>query len=133
MTHLLILQTFNILANTELIPHILQTLLIGGGGLATALIAIIKLYSILKKWHNEAKEKREEYEAQYLEAGVRYGDIKRELADSIYEELAPMQEKRRKLEANSEYVDKVIEEGAKKAREIAQDTIDEVRYKMGLS
>ncbi len=81
----------------------------------------------------EGKEKREEYEAQYLEAGVRYGDIKRELADSIYEELAPMQEKRRKLEANSEYVDKVIEEGAKKAREIAQDTIDEVRYKMGLS
>lgn len=59
MTHLLILQTFNILANTELIPHILQTLIIGGGGLATALIAIIKLYSILKKWHNEAKEKRE--------------------------------------------------------------------------
>ena len=59
MTHLLILQTFNILTNTELIPHILQTLLIGGGGLATALIAIIKLYSILKKWHNEAKEKRE--------------------------------------------------------------------------
>ena len=59
MTHLLILQIFNILTRTELIPHILQTLLIGGGGLATALIAIIKLYSILKKWYNEAKEKRE--------------------------------------------------------------------------
>lgn len=59
MTHLLILQTFNILANTESMTHLLQTLVIGGGGFATALIAIIKLYSILKKWHNEAKEKRE--------------------------------------------------------------------------
>lgn len=59
MIHLLILQTFNILANTELMTYLLQTLVIGGGGFATALIAIIKLYSILKKWYNEAKEKRE--------------------------------------------------------------------------
>ena len=59
MILLLILQTFNILANTESMTHLLQTLVIGGGGFATALIAIIKLYSILKKWHNEAKEKRE--------------------------------------------------------------------------
>lgn len=80
----------------------------------------------------EGKEKREEYEAQYLGEGVRYGDIKRELADSIYEELAPLQEKRRKLEANSEYVERVIEEGAAKARILAKETIDEVRFKMGL-
>ena len=59
MTHLLILQTFNILTGTELIPHILQTLLIGGGGLATALIAIIKLYSILKRQYDKAKERSE--------------------------------------------------------------------------
>ncbi len=80
----------------------------------------------------EGKEKRDTYEAQYKGEGVRYGDIKRELADAIYEELVPMQEKRRKLEADSEYVNKVIEEGAQKAREIAQETIDEVRFKMGL-
>ena len=59
MTHLLILQTFNILTGTELIPHILQTLIIGGGGLATALIAIIKLYSILKRQYDKAKERSE--------------------------------------------------------------------------
>ena len=59
MTHLLILQIFNIFTGTELIPHILQTLLIGGGGLATALIAIIKLYSILKRQYDKAKERSE--------------------------------------------------------------------------
>ncbi len=80
----------------------------------------------------EGKEKREEYEAQYLGEGVRYGDIKRELADAIYEELAPIQEKRAKFEADSEYVNKVIEDGAQKAREIARETIDDVRFKMGL-
>ena len=80
----------------------------------------------------EGNEKRDTYEAQYKGEGVRYGDIKRELADAIFEELRPIQEKRKQLEANPEYVDTVIEEGAKKAREIAHDTIDEVRYKMGL-
>ncbi len=59
MTHLLILQIFNIFTGTELIPHILQTLIIGGGGLATALIAIIKLYSILKRQYDKAKERSE--------------------------------------------------------------------------
>lgn len=59
MIHLLILLTFNILTGTELIPHILQTLVIGGGGLATALIAIIKLYSILKRQYDKAKERSE--------------------------------------------------------------------------
>lgn len=58
MIHLLILLTYNIFTETESTTHLLQTLVIGGGGFATALIAIIKLYSILKKWHNEAKEKR---------------------------------------------------------------------------
>lgn len=59
MIHLLILLTYNIFTETESMTHLLQTLVIGGGGFATALIAIIKLYSILKKWYNEAKEKRE--------------------------------------------------------------------------
>jgi len=80
----------------------------------------------------EGKEKRDEYEAQYKGEGVRYGDIKRELSETIFEELRPMQEKRRQLEANPEYVDRVIDEGAAKARMIARETIDEVRFKMGL-
>jgi len=80
----------------------------------------------------EGKDKRAEYENQYRAAGVRYGDIKRELSGAIFEELRPFQEKRAQLEANTEYVNSVIEDGAQKARLIAKETIDEVRYKMGL-
>ena len=80
----------------------------------------------------EGKEKRDSYEAQYRGEGVRYGDIKRELADAIFEELHPIQEKRKQLEANPEYVNRVIDEGAVKVRMIARETIDEVRFKMGL-
>ena len=36
------------------------------------------------------------------------------------------------LENNPEYVDKVIAEGAEKARKIASETVKEVKEKMGL-
>jgi len=80
----------------------------------------------------EGKEKREEYEKLYTSFGVRYGDIKSELSEAIFNELKPVQEKRQELENNPEYVSKVIKEGAEKAREIAHETIKEVRQKMGL-
>ncbi len=70
---------------------------------------------------------------QYRGEGVRYGDIKREVSEAIFNELKPLQEKRRELENNPDYVNKVIMEGAQKAREVARKTILEVRQKMGLS
>lgn len=80
----------------------------------------------------EGKEKRESLEVQYRNEGVRYGEVKNALCEAIYSELLPIQERRLELENNPEYVDRVIQEGAEKARKIAQETIDEVREKMGL-
>ena len=84
MTHLLILQTFNILANTELMTHLLQTLIIGGGGFATALIAIIKLYSILKRQYDKAKERSEN-----LSKAIAYIDIIALNLQEVSKELKP--------------------------------------------
>lgn len=80
----------------------------------------------------EGKEKRESLENQYKNEGVRYGDIKQELSECIFRELQPIQERRRELVNNPEYVDRVILEGAEKARKLAQETVNEVREKMGL-
>jgi tryptophanyl-tRNA synthetase len=77
-------------------------------------------------------EKRKEYEAAYLSTGVRYGDLKKELAAAIYQELQPLQAKRAELEANPKYVDEVIQAGARKAQHVAQQTLDEVKEKLGL-
>lgn len=78
-------------------------------------------------------DKRDEFEAQYRGEGVRYGDVKTMVSEAIFEELGPLQEKRAELEKKPEYVDRVIAEGAEKARIIAQSTIAEVRQKMGLA
>lgn len=74
-----------------------------------------------------------EYVEDYRAGRIRYGEVKAYLAQAIFAELEPMQEKRKELESDTRYVDKVIREGAQKAREVAQETLDEVKEKMGLA
>jgi tryptophanyl-tRNA synthetase len=93
------------------------------GGVAN-LLTLVELF--------QGEDKKKEYESLYTSSGIRYGDLKKSLAEAIYEELKPIQERRAELEANPEYVEQVIEDGAKKAREIAKKTINEVKEKMGL-
>ena len=53
-------------------------------------------------------EKRKMYEEKYLGEGIRYGDLKKELADAIYKELMPIQEKRKELDDLKIVNDEVI-------------------------
>lgn len=80
----------------------------------------------------EGKERREHYEDLYLSEGVKYSELKKELADAIYKELQPFQKKRRELEKDATYVNLVINEGIEKCSKIAEETMREVRGKMGL-
>jgi tryptophanyl-tRNA synthetase len=79
----------------------------------------------------EGKEKRDEYENKYLTEGIRYGELKSELAEAIFNELKPIQEKRAELVADKARIDRVIKEGAEKARIVASATMAEVKEKMG--
>jgi tryptophanyl-tRNA synthetase len=56
---------------------------------------------------------------------------KKDLAEIIIEYLRPIQEKRNKLE-NSD-IDKILEEGNKKAKEVAEETINEIKQVIGMS
>ncbi len=64
--------------------------------------------------------------------GVGYAEFKKELAELVIRTFKPFQEKRAKLIKNRAYVTKVLEQGAKSARPIAQATMEEVRRKVGL-
>jgi tryptophanyl-tRNA synthetase len=77
-------------------------------------------------------DKTEEYRENYKQGKLRYGDLKVDLANAIYEELKPIQERRREIEAKSGYVEEVIMTGAEKARKLAEITLKEVKEKMGL-
>ncbi len=73
------------------------------------------------------------YEMKFKQGSLQFSEMKDALSDAISKELKPIQEKRKDLEKDSSYVDKVIKEGAAKARTIASQTVKEVREKMGLA
>ncbi|HVT01542.1 MAG TPA: tryptophan--tRNA ligase [Patescibacteria group bacterium] len=98
------------------------------GKLSDGVAALLKFVELF-----QGSEKKREYDDQYDNEGIRYGDLKSELAEAIYAELEPIQKRRAELEANPEYVDKVIREGAEKARVVASQTVREVKEKMGLA
>lgn len=80
----------------------------------------------------EGEEKRKGYEKKYLGEGLRYAELKGDLAKAIFEVIKPIQIKRKELESNPALVNKVLAEGAAKANIITQATLQEVKEGMGL-
>ncbi|KKP47525.1 MAG: Tryptophanyl-tRNA synthetase [Candidatus Woesebacteria bacterium GW2011_GWA1_33_30] len=80
----------------------------------------------------EGTDARKNYEQAYKGQGIAYRELKENLANAIFKELKPIQEKRKELEHKTSYVDEVIKSGAEKARKIASETVKEVKEKMGL-
>ncbi|HWB40063.1 MAG TPA: tryptophan--tRNA ligase, partial [Gemmatimonadales bacterium] len=66
--------------------------------------------------------------------GARWGclDCKRVLADNMIAALAPIRERALALQEQPGTVDEILADGAAKARRIAEETMREVRDRMGL-
>jgi len=62
----------------------------------------------------------------------RYSDFKKSLAKLLIEKLKSFRKKKKELTSNKEKVEKVLNNGAKRAQKIAQKTMKEVKRKMGL-
>lgn len=78
------------------------------------------------------EDKRKEFEQAYKSNfGLRYKDAKQELSQAVYQFIEPIQNKRSELEKNPDYIDKVIKEGAIKARQEAEQTINMIKDRMG--
>ncbi|MCL2438977.1 MAG: tryptophan--tRNA ligase [Alphaproteobacteria bacterium] len=73
-----------------------------------------------------------QFQMHYLSGGIGYGDAKKELANALNTYLSPMREKYNELINNKAYLDKVLSEGATKARAIATPILDRVKKDLGL-
>jgi tryptophanyl-tRNA synthetase len=104
------------------------TATIAGGPITGGIKTLFILSEIFlpKKIYEEFKEK---YHSQTL----KFVELKDTLAEAIYQELKPFQERRKQIASNLTYVEKIIKEGAQKAKTVAQETLKEVKEKMGLS
>ena len=54
------------------------------------------------------------------------------LAEAIYQELKPIQERRKYFESNPKLVEEILEEGRRYCSRIAQRTLGQVKQAMGL-
>ena len=66
-------------------------------------------------------------------AGIGCLDCKQHIIDSVLQELEPIQARAREFEQDPGRVRDIINEGTEAARDVARDTLEEVRQAMGLS
>jgi tryptophanyl-tRNA synthetase len=72
------------------------------------------------------------FEEQYSTCKIRYGDMKKQLAEDMITFTAPIYEKILELRCNHDYLSRVARQGAEKARVSAIKTVREVREIIGL-
>ena len=75
---------------------------------------------------------REILEDRYNSPGLRYGDVKKELYETIIEYFSPFKKRREHLLNNLDEVYDILISGSKKASKVANANITKVREAMGL-
>jgi len=65
-------------------------------------------------------------------SGMRYGDLKKQVAEMVISHLEPFQQRYREITSDPGYVARVLREGAGRVAPIANSTVDLVKRRMGL-
>jgi tryptophanyl-tRNA synthetase len=64
--------------------------------------------------------------------GMRYGDLKKRVAEMVIAHLGPFQERYRQIVSEPGYLEGILREGAERVSPIANDTVRLVKQRMGL-
>ncbi len=91
---------------------------------------IANIFTILKVV--SAPDTYQHFLDKYNSCEIRYGDLKKQLAEDIIAVVAPIRERIEEISSDDAYLSKVTREGAEKARASASKTIAEVREIMGI-
>lgn len=75
----------------------------------------------------------QQFEDQFNQCNIRYGDMKKQLAEDMVKFIAPIREKAEAIRNDEKYLKEVMEKGAEKARTSARETLLVVREAMGLN
>jgi tryptophanyl-tRNA synthetase len=75
----------------------------------------------------------QKFRDDFNRASIRYGDMKKQLADDMIKFISPIREKALDIRNDEPYLKKVIKDGAEKARESARITLEQTRKLIGLN
>lgn len=90
---------------------------------------IENLFSLLRLVEKEETVK--EFEDRYADCSIRYGDLKKQLAEDMEAFIAPIRERIKEIAADDRYLSRIARQGSEKARESARKTVNEVREIIG--
>jgi len=85
---------------------------------------LLAIFQAIKGWDNDTLRERF--------TGMRYGDLKKQVAEAVVGELEPVQQRYRQITSEPGYIASVLEAGARKVSPIAKDTVNKVKKAMGL-
>lgn len=88
------------------------------------------LFSLLKL--TSTPEIYEHYRQAYADCSIRYGDLKKQIAEDILKITDPIRERVNDILADEDYMRRVLARGADRARAQASKTLAEVRNIMGI-
>ncbi len=73
------------------------------------------------------------FEDAYNGCSIRYGDMKKQLAEDMVAFIAPIRENAESIRNDQAYLNRIMRTGAEKARETAAQTLQEARKLMGIN
>ncbi len=79
-----------------------------------------------------APEIVQQYRDAYADCSIRYGDMKKQLAEDILKVTTPIRERYHDIRNDDAFIARVVRQGAERARERAAKTLAEVREIMGI-
>lgn len=72
------------------------------------------------------------FKAAYADCSIRYGDLKKQLAEDILKVTLPIRERILEIRDDEAYLGRIARHGAERARETAAKTLAEVKHIMGI-
>jgi len=85
---------------------------------------LLSIFQAFSEWSSE--------QMQSHFAGMRYGDLKKQVAEMVVSKLEPFQRRYQEIASEPGYIESVLKEGAARVSPIAASTVDLVKSRMGL-
>ncbi len=89
------------------------------------------VFALISLFLDQAEQ--EELAQRYRAGGLGYGEVKKQLFARMWEYFRPYRERRAELAADPAEVQRIMRQGAEKARNAATPTLQQVREKVGLN
>ncbi len=87
------------------------------------------LFTLLRLVRPELKE---QYMAAWNDCSIRFGDMKRDIAQGIIEVIRPLRERYQEIYADTDYLNRIRRQGAEQVREVVHRNLGEMRHFMGI-